>query len=479
MVLVALGLTTAESGALAQVASALAGASPVNRSAGDAPLTRETLMRHVQALAHPALGGRAAGTRGELGAARSVAQVLAQSGLRAEEQSFDAPAGLSRNVYAFLEGRRKDEVVVLGAHMDHLGTRDGVLYPGAEDNASGVAVVLELARALSRDQRKLERSVLVVFFGSEELGMLGSEAFVRNPPVPLHRMFIMVNIDMIGRPLVDQPLLGPLKFLLQMRAPSLGLTGVRARSRLRALLDAAAARQDIELIAPEDLPVPVDEEVERQTRGRGDSVSFERAGVPAVFFGSGESSDYHEPSDTPERIDPEIMQRRARALYDVMIALSNAARDQALVSRAEKPVIHKRRPKAGWYLPIGVSTGVAIHAATSNGAYLGSEASFVHFANETRFWIGGFADALYDFSTNTTRIGVGPELGLGPLGIDGGFTSELSESGPRIGFAVRPVLTLSVLALTGRIAHISGGNSSETFGEIGVLLKAPVYLGGR
>ena len=62
-----------------------------------------------------------------------------------------------------------------------------------------------------------------------------------------------------------------------------------------------------------------------------------RAGVPAVFFGSGESSDYHEPSDTPERIDPEIMQQRARALYEVMIALSNAACDRALVSTAEKP----------------------------------------------------------------------------------------------------------------------------------------------
>src|SRR5262249_48648178 len=123
--------------------------------------------------------------------------------------------------------------------------------------------------------------------------------------------------------------------------------------------------------------------------------------------------------------------------------------------------------------------GVVIHEATSNGAYLGPEASFVHFANETRFWIGGFADALHDFSTNTTRISVGPELGFGPFGIDGGFTSEISESGPRFGFAVRPVLTLSVVALTGRIAHVSGGGSTETFGEVGVLLKAPFYLGGR
>lgn len=475
MLTCALACAAVESRAFAQAISRSSRTYP-NAQPDDqvyAPLTRHALMHHVRVLADPSFGGRAAGSRGEHRAARYVAQVLGASGLRAERQFFEG--GTSQNVYALLEGRRTDEFVVLGAHIDHLGTKNGILYPGAEDNASGVAVVLEVARALSRDRRKLGRSVLFVLFGSEEPGMLGSKAFVEEPPVPLERMLVMVNIDMIGRPLADQPLLGPLKFLLQIQARSLGLSGVRARPRLRAILDSAAAARDIELVAAEDLPSPVDEEVDRQARGRGDSVSFERAGVPAAFLGSGESSDYHQPSDLPDRIDEGIIEQRANAVYEIMLALSNAEKDEFSAARKTRPFAPKRRPKSGWYLPVGVGTGLALHEAKS-GAYLGVEASAVHFSNETRFWIGGFGDTLYDFSNDRTRFGFGPELGLGPVGIDGGFLGELTGSRRRVGFEVRPVLTLSVIALSGRIAHLVDAGSTETFGELGVVLKLPFFL---
>jgi Zn-dependent M28 family amino/carboxypeptidase len=289
------------------------------------PLHPEALMRHVRALADPALEGRAAGSAGERRAADYIRTELARSGLVATPQEVVlTPQERSLNLHTTVGGKR-DQVVVVGAHFDHLGRRDGAIYPGAEDNASGVALLLELVRALGPRRGELERSILVVFFGAEEIGLVGSRAFVAQPPVLVAHMDVMVNIDMIGRRLADQALLGPLKRAFGIDDErTVGVLGARRYPELRKAVDRACQAAGMRAIAPEDLPPAIGKALDAYSQGRGDSDSFERVGIPALFFGAGESSDYHQPSDTPDTISGDILALRGRMVLELVVALSQA-----------------------------------------------------------------------------------------------------------------------------------------------------------
>ena len=295
------------------------------------PLSAERLMAHVRALTAEPLAGREAGTEGERLAADYVVAQLRAASVPALDGSYlhpfeIAPEVQSVNVIGRIEGRgaRHGEHVVLGAHLDHLGRRGDQLYPGAEDNASGVAVVLEIAALLARRQSELDRSVLVVLFGGEEKGLLGAKRVVAEPPVP--SMVAMVNIDMIGRPLVDMGVLSALKVLAGVDdRRAVGVLGTAGRPSFKRIVEEACRAEGIEAWAPEDLPGAVARLVDRASRGRGDSFPFEWANVPALFFGQGESDDYHQPSDTADKLDPEAMAARGRAIARVVLGLSRAA----------------------------------------------------------------------------------------------------------------------------------------------------------
>jgi Zn-dependent M28 family amino/carboxypeptidase len=233
-----------------------------------------------------------------------------------------AEVGESANVVATLPGTGDlaSEVIVFGAHYDHLGERGGEVYPGAEDNASGVAVVLETARVLAAEPAPASaREVLFVFFGAEEVGLVGSRHYVQHPVRPLDATMAMVNIDMIGRPLADEKALALVKALAGVKADaSIGVLGTADRPAFRAAVEAACDAQSLQLWAPEDLPKALEAVVDRLARGRGDSFSFEDAGVPALFFGAGESDDYHRPTDTPDKLHYPLLTARARAIADVV-----------------------------------------------------------------------------------------------------------------------------------------------------------------
>src|SRR5215208_1106830 len=178
------------------------------------------IRRDVAYLASDALEGRGTGTAGNDSAAAYIARRLAALGLRASLQPFQArsvamahagrPEGVSsQNVVAILPGRdraRRGEYLVIGAHYAHLGRSPAsaqdpeagdAIRNGADDNASGTAAVLELARLLAR--RPPRRSVVFALFSGEELGLLGSQHFVEHPPVPLDSVVAMLNFDMVGR----------------------------------------------------------------------------------------------------------------------------------------------------------------------------------------------------------------------------------------------------------------------------------------
>ncbi|MEP1488034.1 MAG: M20/M25/M40 family metallo-hydrolase [Algibacter sp.] len=130
--------------------------------------------------------------------------------LRVDKTSDEKPEVLTCNVVGFIEGNDnllKEEYIVLGAHYDHLGfggpssksDKRGVVYHGADDNASGIAALLEIAEKLKSKQNQLKRGVLFIAFGAEEQGLLGSKYFTENPLVPLSKIKLMINMDMVGR----------------------------------------------------------------------------------------------------------------------------------------------------------------------------------------------------------------------------------------------------------------------------------------
>jgi Zn-dependent M28 family amino/carboxypeptidase len=287
----------------------------------DAPMSEEALRAHVAYLASPELAGRAAGTEDEKKAAAYVAAAFTVAGLAGvREQTFALGSGESRNVMGTLGDG--EEIVVVGAHMDHLGRRNGELYLGAEDNASGIAVLSELARALAEKKADHKRKIVFVAFGAEEVGLVGSRHFVQSPPVPIKAIKNMVNIDMIGRRLVDQSSMSMLKGMLKIPGNGVGVVGTRDRPDLRKIVDEGCAAADLKVVAPEDLPGAIADVVDQMSARRGDNAPFEEAGVPSLFFGSGESDDYHKPTDVIDRLDFKLMARRARAIANVVAALA-------------------------------------------------------------------------------------------------------------------------------------------------------------
>jgi hypothetical protein len=211
----------------------------------------------------------------------------------------------TRNVVGVVRGRGTDAVVV-GAHYDHLGLGatgsldpkpEGKIHHGADDNASGTAALLALARDVAARSAALERSVYFVAFGAEELGTLGSSHFVKAPPLPLERVAAMVNMDMIGR----------------LRDGALELHGVGTSPAWKGLLEEANRSAGLKLKTLEG------------GYGPSDHNAFYAAGRPVLFAFTGAHSDYHRPSDTADKIDAAGIARVLGLIEPVVLGLARSA----------------------------------------------------------------------------------------------------------------------------------------------------------
>jgi Zn-dependent M28 family amino/carboxypeptidase len=207
-----------------------------------------------------------------------------------ETLRVDASVDLQRerktvnNVAALLPGTT-DEYVILGAHYDHLGlggpyslapSMTGTVHPGADDNASGAAGVIELARWFSH-QPQQKRGILFLEFAGEELGLLGSAWYAGHPELPLEKAAAMLNMDMIGR----------------VRGDKIYIGGAGTGTNFRPMLEEAAAKAHLKADLSDNAGF----------EGASDHVSFAAKQVPALFFFSGLHADYHKPSDTWDKID--------------------------------------------------------------------------------------------------------------------------------------------------------------------------------
>jgi hypothetical protein len=128
------------------------------------------------------------------------------------------------------------------------------------------------------------------------------------------------------------------------------------------------------------------------------------------------------------------------------------------------------------FLPIGASVGVGVHPGATSGLTLGGEVSLVR-VEERLLWYGGWVDGVHDFGSRSTRVGAGPELGIGPFGVDAGYLASIDDAGrTRHGLMGRVLLTIGFVGLYGRAGHLFGDAGPRDHGEVGVLAKLPIEL---
>ena len=225
------------------------------------------------------------------------------------------------NILAYLPATSRSDPlkpwVVLGAHYDHLGTGQagtslaakdevGRVHPGADDNASGVAAVLAAGETLAHEAR--QRNVLLAFWSGEEIGLLGSAAFVAAPPVPLDSIAAYLNFDMVGR----------------MQENKLFVQATGTSNEWRRVLERANVPAGFDLVVQDDPYQPTD------------VATFNDAAVPSLSFFTGAHSDYHRPTDTVDKIDYRDLDRVAAFGADIATRIDALATPPAFV-KVDRP----------------------------------------------------------------------------------------------------------------------------------------------
>jgi hypothetical protein len=245
-----------------------------------------------------------------------------------------------RNVVGALEGSDptlRNEWVVVGAHYDHLGLGDqsslapsqiGQVHHGADDNASGTAGVMELARLAANDEHEWARSALFIAFAAEEIGLLGSSHFADNPTVPLEAVNAMINMDMIGRITNDRLFVG----------------GVGTSPGFQEMLEAANEATGLE---PNQTAVGLDLDFSDSGYGASDHTPFNIKKIPVLFFFSGLHTDYHKPSDTYDKINTDGALKALSLVHGVMDGMANGAERLAYVE-VERPQASGRGGGGGY-----------------------------------------------------------------------------------------------------------------------------------
>lgn len=273
------------------------------------------LRRHVEYLASEALQGRAAGTKGEKEAASYVYQQLEKAGLimltgpSGQDFSIKQAGGdiASANVLGIVEGsdpKLRNEYIVVGAHMDGLGvnrlTVDGrivtQLYPGADDNASGISALIELARLVAANKAAFGRSVIFIAFGAGEQGTAGAWYFVNRAFENIGSVKAMVNLDMLGRGTDQYPF---------------RIYSSLSRTSVERLMNMTAEHPVV------SLPL-----VSTGTFPQSDYLPFYEKGIPFVHFTTGMTREYHSLKDTPNLVISKYMERHCNYIYYFLQTLS-------------------------------------------------------------------------------------------------------------------------------------------------------------
>jgi Zn-dependent M28 family amino/carboxypeptidase len=285
--------------------------------AAKAVFTAEELMADVTTLAAPAMEGRRTGTPGNTKAREWILQQFKAARLEPLGAEYQLPFSFERRQQGSADpqkmpgvnlagvcrgsGSKDTGAMIITAHYDHLGVRDGATYHGADDNASGVTVLLALARQCR--QSPWAHDAVFVAFDAEEIGLQGARAFMLAPPLPKERLAVNINFDMVARGDKNE----------------LYVAGTSHTPALRKILQPLSARTTIRVLFGHDSGGGQNDWTSQSDHG-----AFHNAGIPFLYFGVEDHPDYHQPTDTADKINPKFFYQSALTILDAVAAVDRA-----------------------------------------------------------------------------------------------------------------------------------------------------------
>lgn len=264
------------------------------------------LMKDVKTLSADKMEGRKTGTRGNRMAQFYLLERLKQLKISQFNNTFEQPFYFGQprimgtNLYGYIPGR-VDSFIVISAHYDHVGTSKNAggadsIYNGADDNASGVAALLAIAKYFKEHPPKY--NLLIAAFDAEELGLQGAKAFVARLPVPAGKIILNINMDMVSHNDKNE----------------LYVCGTTPYPALKVPVSAAAARSRVSLPFGHDKPT----DGSQNWTSQSDHYEFHKVKIPFLYFGVEDHADYHKVTDEFEKINPSFFYRAAGAVLEVV-----------------------------------------------------------------------------------------------------------------------------------------------------------------
>lgn len=292
-------------------------------------VSENNLNKNLYVIASDEMEGRDTGTEGQKKAGKYIIEHYKKLGIPfpkgAENYYQPIPAEFfvrpfspklpaSENIWAFIEGSEKpEEILVISAHYDHVGLRNGEVYNGADDDGSGTVALMEIARLLQKAKKEgfgPKRSVLILHVTGEEHGLHGSRFYAENPLFPLENTIANINIDMIGRRGYG-------------KEDNDNYIYVIGSDRLSTDLHQISEMANQKYVGLEldykynDLSDP------NRFYYRSDHYNFAKKGIPAIFYFNGVHDDYHKPTDTPDKIDYPLLTKRVKLAFSLAFELAN------------------------------------------------------------------------------------------------------------------------------------------------------------
>ena len=285
----------------------------------------KTLKNNLYQFSSTNFNGREVGTEGQKKAARFLADFYKEEGLlpAAKDSTYfqvipknflPEKFNASENVVAYIKGSQKpEELIIISGHLDHLGVEDNEIHFGADDNGSGTVAIMEIAQAFKNAERngiRPKRSILFLHLTAEEIGLQGSLFYTQNPLFPLEKTIANLNIDMIGR--VDKRhkdnpdyiyLIGADRISKELHFISEKVNNTSSKLEL-----------DYKFNAKND---------NNNYYYRSDHYNFAQKNIPVIFYFNGEHPDYHKPTDTPEKINYPLLEKRTKLIFSTAWYLAN------------------------------------------------------------------------------------------------------------------------------------------------------------
>jgi len=301
-------------------------------------ITKESLKTNLYVIASDEMEGRDTGTKGQKKAGNYLISQYTKAGISFPEGAADfyqriPSASLSsrrngnlpdsENIWAFIKGSEKpEEVLVISAHYDHIGIKNGEIHYGADDDGSGTVAVLEIAKAFQKAKEEghgPKRSILFLHVTGEEHGLLGSKYYSENPLFPIANTITDINIDMIGRRDDLHKNSNDYVYIIGSDYLSSDLYTICE--------DANKNFVNINLDYTFN-----DRNDPNRFYYRSDHYNFAKKGIPSVFLFNGVHADYHKPTDTPDKIEYDALAKRAQLAFVIAWELAN---------RDNRPVVDK------------------------------------------------------------------------------------------------------------------------------------------